>query len=190
MPLHLTLIEPVPLLRHALRHLLEAQPELEVTTLEAPPPVCTGDLQIVNATFADLLLPGTSLPTLLLDGHAAPCDLRRWINAGAAGIVTLTDSPGILLQAVKDIADGVRPWISTGAAARLLEEAAAGLTEREMAVLCLLAEGRSHGEICDQLFIAEGTLRNHLSAIYRKLGVEGGTQAVAWAWRHHLVKLS
>ncbi len=55
------------------------------------------------------------------------------------------------------------------------------LSERELEVLALIAEGLTNKEIGDRLFITTGTVKVHASHIYRKLGVSGRIQAVAWA---------
>jgi LuxR family maltose regulon positive regulatory protein len=55
------------------------------------------------------------------------------------------------------------------------------LSERELEVLELIAEGLTNKEVGDRLFITTGTVKVHASHIYRKLGVSGRIQAVAWA---------
>jgi len=62
------------------------------------------------------------------------------------------------------------------------------LTEREMEVLKLIAEGKTNQEIADQLFIALKTVKTHVSNILSKLQVQDRTQAVIYAFRHSLVK--
>jgi pimeloyl-ACP methyl ester carboxylesterase/DNA-binding CsgD family transcriptional regulator len=60
----------------------------------------------------------------------------------------------------------------------------AALTERERLALRLLCEGRSNAQIAWQLGIAEKTVRNHVSNLYRKLGVRSRAQAIVLAYRH------
>lgn len=62
------------------------------------------------------------------------------------------------------------------------------LTEREMEVLKLIAEGKTNQEIADELFIALKTVKTHVSNILSKLQVQDRTQAVIYAFRHALVK--
>lgn len=62
------------------------------------------------------------------------------------------------------------------------------LTNREMEVLLLMAQGKTNQEIADELFIAVKTVKVHVSNILSKLGVQDRTQAVIYAFRHSLVK--
>ena len=60
---------------------------------------------------------------------------------------------------------------------------AAGLTERERDIAALIAEGLDNREIARALYLSEGTVRNHISAILQKAGLKSRTQiAIAW-WR-------
>jgi NarL family two-component system response regulator LiaR len=62
------------------------------------------------------------------------------------------------------------------------------LTEREMEVLQLIAQGKSNQEVADELFIGVKTVKYHLTNLFSKLGVEDRTQAAIYAHRHGLVK--
>jgi two-component system, NarL family, response regulator LiaR len=53
-----------------------------------------------------------------------------------------------------------------------------GISQRELEVLCLIAEGRSNQEIADQLFLSLNTIKTHTSNLFSKLGVKRRTQAV------------
>ena len=58
---------------------------------------------------------------------------------------------------------------------------AAGLTNREVEVLRLIATGATNREVADSLVISEGTVKNHLSNIFSRLGLRDRTQAVMYA---------
>jgi len=62
------------------------------------------------------------------------------------------------------------------------------LTEREMEVLRLIAQGKSNQEVADELFIGIKTVKFHVTNILAKLGVEDRTQAAIYAFKHGLVK--
>jgi DNA-binding CsgD family transcriptional regulator len=66
------------------------------------------------------------------------------------------------------------------------EQRAAGLTEREIEVLGLVAAGRTNREIANQLYISEKTVARHLTNIFNKIGSQSRTQAAAWAFRNGL----
>lgn len=64
--------------------------------------------------------------------------------------------------------------------------APAGLTAREVEVLCLVAEGRTNREVAAELVLSEKTIARHLSNIFAKLGVSTRTEASAFAFEHRL----
>ena len=57
------------------------------------------------------------------------------------------------------------------------------LTRRERQILVLLMDGRTTRQISKELFLSEGTVKTHLTAIYRKLGVTNRTEAAVAAWK-------
>ena len=64
-----------------------------------------------------------------------------------------------------------------------------GLTQREVEVLRLLAQGRSNSQISEELVVAEGTTRRHVANIYEKIGVANPTEATRYALREGLLSL-
>jgi DNA-binding NarL/FixJ family response regulator len=65
----------------------------------------------------------------------------------------------------------------------------AGLTDRELEILRAVGEGKSNREIGKQLWLAEQTVKFHLTNIYRKLNVTSRTEAVHWAYQHNLLSV-
>ena len=61
------------------------------------------------------------------------------------------------------------------------------LTRRELDILALMAEGLSNNIIASRLHLSEGTVKNHISSIYGKLGISDRTQAVLFALKHRLI---
>jgi len=70
---------------------------------------------------------------------------------------------------------------------RLREAVPAGLSQREIAVLRLLAAGKSNREIAEALSLSEKTISNHLTTIFSKADVQNRAAATAFAFRHGLV---
>jgi NarL family two-component system response regulator LiaR len=62
-----------------------------------------------------------------------------------------------------------------------------GLSNREVEVLCLIADGLSNAEIAQRLFISEKTVKSHVSNVLGKLHLADRTQAAVYAWKHGLV---
>ncbi len=72
------------------------------------------------------------------------------------------------------------------AARQEVAAAFANLTEQELRVLELVAEGRTNREIAQVLFLGEGTVRNYVSSILSKLGLTNRAEAAAYAVQHNL----
>jgi NarL family two-component system response regulator LiaR len=149
--------------------------------------------------------PGTRI--LVLTSFAADDKLFPAIKAGAMGYL-LKDSPSEdLVRAIHEVHRGessLHPKIArkllhelSGARHtdppstpdRLDEGLVESLTEREVEVLRLVARGSSNREIADQLVVAEGTVRAHVSNILGKLHLTSRTQATLYALRKGLVSL-
>ncbi len=128
-------------------------------------------------------------------------DADEWvvdaIRAGASGYL-LKDSPREeIVRAIQDVAEGktiVSPRI-TDTLYRMVKDGtptdstiAESLNEREREILNLLANGLTNADIAERIHLAEGTVRNYVSAIFAKLDVSDRTQAAAIAWRHGLVR--
>jgi len=131
-------------------------------------------------------------------------DADEWvfdaIRAGARGYL-LKDTPRErLIAAIKEAAGGKTP-IDPNVAGKLFShvlqqttipdtEIASQLNQREREVLGLLGKGLSNAEIAARIYLSEGTVRNYVSSIFEKLGVEDRTQAAVLAIRYGLADLS
>jgi DNA-binding NarL/FixJ family response regulator len=127
-------------------------------------------------------------PTLILttfEDDAAALDVVR---AGARGFLLKDVTLERLVAAVRTLAAGgtmIQPALTERAQSALSakacgapDAASADLTEREREVLRLVASGFSNREIAKALFVAEGTVKNHVSNILTKMGVRDRTRAV------------
>lgn len=118
---------------------------------------------------------------LVLASFAEPAEVQAAIHAGALGYLLKAAPPEELLSAIRSVAKGTlslprelaKVFSQPVPAAPNLET----LTEREQAVLRLLAQGRSNQEIATSLLISNTTVRAHVSSILAKLNVANRTQA-------------
>jgi len=127
--------------------------------------------------------------TAVLSGHDSDEMIEAALRVGANAFISKTidpaDLPAALRRAVEEpVAEAI------GRAKKRLDSAVTekGLTERELAVLQSLARGQSNKEIARALWLAEQTVKFHLTNIYRKLDVRSRTEAVHWAYRHGLLE--
>ena len=122
------------------------------------------------------------------------------VRSGADGYLLKGTPRDKLVAAVKGTAAG-EAYIDPGVGGKLLAQVAqnpAGrdstladdLSERELDVLKLLAQGLTNAEIAEKLSLTRGTVRNYVSAILSKLDVDDRTQAAILAIRHGLVEVS
>ncbi|MBX3002207.1 MAG: response regulator transcription factor [Caldilineaceae bacterium] len=117
------------------------------------------------------------------------------IKAGAQGYLLKDSSPQELLQAIYDVHNG-ESSLDPAIARKLLRElnrpvapaiSEEALTEREIEVIKLLAQGLANGEIARQLVITERTVRSHVGSILSKLHLANRTQAALYALRQGLI---
>ena len=115
------------------------------------------------------------------------------ISAGAAGYVLKQVGNDDLIQAVATVARGealLDPSVTNRVLAKLREttrsEAFTDLTEQELNVLALVANGKTNKEIAQALHLSEGTIRNYVSNVLGKLNLHNRAEATAYAVRHNL----
>jgi len=134
---------------------------------------------------------------LVLTSFAADENIFPAIKAGALGYLLKDSGPEELVQAIHQVHRGESSLHPT-VARKLLDEIsrpaekrseAGPLTEREVEVLQLVAQGRSNQEIADLLVISEATVRTHVSNILGKLHLASRTQAALYALREGLASL-
>ena len=118
------------------------------------------------------------------------------IKAGALGYLLKNVTPERLLSAIRDVHQG-KPSMSSDIAKKLMHELRRAsdlppteepLTEREMDVLRLVAQGLSNQEIAEALVISQGTVRTHVSNILSKLHLANRTQAALYALREGIAR--
>ncbi len=148
-----------------------------------------------------LLREVTSAVVLILTGVRDPETHERAVLSGARGVVQKEESPAIILKAIRKVYEG-EIWLDRAATGRIFSkllnhsnnpispEAAriASLTLREREIIdVIIKQGRStNKQIAGHLNMSEHTLRNHLSSIYSKLGVENRLELAMYAVKHRI----
>jgi len=128
----------------------------------------------------------------LLSAYLEPARVRDLLQAGVHGYILKDDDYVSRIDAiVRDLADG-RLYLSPQAYEALAhatraEDGEQALTEREIEILRLARRGLPNPQIAQALHISPGTVRNHLSAVYRKLGVHSRHEALQVAEERHLI---
>ncbi len=199
------LVDDHEVVRRGLIDLLGADTELDVvgeagSVAEAMSriPAANPDVAVLDVRLPDgngielcrdLLSRMPDLRCLILTSYTSDEAMLDAILAGASGYV-VKDIKGMeLARAVKDVGAG-RSLLDNRAAAALMSKLRAatekqdplsGLTEQERALLGLLSEGLTNKQIADRMFLAEKTVKNYVSRLLAKLGMERRTQAAVFA---------
>jgi two-component system response regulator DesR len=207
--IRVVVVDDHPHVAIALRALLEKTPDIrlvaesrrggEVAALvhRTRPDVLLLDLFIEPAfdALATVHRLRTDFPELkicLLSAYLEPARVRDLLQAGVYGYILKDDDYVSRIDAIiRDLADG-RVYLSPQAYEALVEatraeEVEQSLTEREIEVLRLAKRGLPNPQIAQSLHISPGTVRNHLSAVYRKLGVHSRYEALQVAQERHLI---
>jgi DNA-binding NarL/FixJ family response regulator len=128
------------------------------------------------------------IPVIMLSTYENAPYVKRALSDGASGYLLKDATPEDLSQAINVAMSGSGNVLSPRVIQNLFDDAESGslnggrrsefsLTQRENDILGLLAEGRSNREIAQALYLSEKTVKAHLAAIFRKLGVTNRTQA-------------
>jgi NarL family two-component system response regulator LiaR len=135
------------------------------------------------------------LEILILTSFSEEERIIQAIKAGASGYLIKDASPDELVSAIKDTYRGestLDPKVA-GTVLRSMQKEkdkpGEELTDREIEVLELIAEGLPNDDIANELYISERTVRSHVSNILGKLNLENRTQAALYAVRHGIAEL-
>jgi DNA-binding NarL/FixJ family response regulator len=208
MAIRILLVDDQALFREGMRTLLSVRPELDVVgeasngreAVEAAgrlkPDVVLMDLRmpVLDGVGATRILrqENPECQVIVLTTFDDDEHIFEGLRAGAAGYLLKDVSSDQLVEAIQAAAKGnsfLEPSVAAKVIAefaRLTEQSSASkehilvepLSDRETEILMVVATGASNREIADRLFIAEGTVKNHLTHILGKLGVRDRTQAV------------
>lgn len=188
-------------LRGALRQLLPGAAVHEAGTFAAlKTAVREQDFELV---LLDLDMPGAqgfssllwlrgefpALPIVIVSGQAAPVVMRRALDFGASGFIPKSTEPALMGEAIQKVLAGevwAPPEASQAAVSSEEQDRArriASLTPQQFRVLMMVAEGLLNKQIAHRIGVTEATVKVHVAAIMRKLGLFRRTQIAVLAQR-------
>jgi DNA-binding NarL/FixJ family response regulator len=201
------LLDDHEIVRRGVRDMLEAEPDItvigEAGTAEsalARIPALRPDVAVLDVRLPDgdgvsvcreIRSRMPQVACLMLTSFGDDEALFDAIMAGAAGYVLKQIRGTDLIGAVRTVARGesmLDPEAASKVMARMRDQASkadplAGLTPQERKILELIGEGLTNRQIGERMFLAEKTVKNYVSALFAKLGMERRTQAAAYASR-------
>jgi DNA-binding NarL/FixJ family response regulator len=175
--------------REALEQVANLKPEVVVMDIRLP-----GTSGIEACEEIVTKFPGTKV--IMLTSYAEDEMLFSAIRAGASGYVLKQIASDDLIKALEAVSRG-EALLDPAVTQRVFQEvrravkeeeasAFAHLSQQEKHVLLLVSEGKTNREIAKALFLGEGTVRNYVSSILSKLGVNNRAEAAAYAVEHNL----
>ncbi|GAB4283012.1 MAG: response regulator transcription factor [Candidatus Promineifilaceae bacterium] len=212
-PIRILLADDHNVLRQGMAQAIEAQPDMTVIgqadngldavnlALEKQPDIILMDINMPQAdgvtATQQISAKAPNIGIIILTMYRRDDFVFEAIKAGASGYLLKEVELDELLNAIRTVAKG-EAVIDSIIASRVLAELRRPkqkpqtetdkLTERDLEILQLVARGLSNQEIADKLFLAEKTVRNRLSSIFKQLHLENRTQAALYAWRKGLVE--
>lgn len=206
MPITVLLVDDHEVVRRGLRDLLDDEPDIQVIAeaggvgealalaMHTEPDVAVVDVRLGDGDGVTLCreLRAAERPPACLVLTAFDDDeaMVGAIMAGASGYLLKQVRGQDVVHAVREVAAG-RSLLDPVTTARMLDrmrnpgdrDGMATLTDREREVLELIGLGMSNREIAERLFLAEKTVKNHVTSLLAKLGMQRRTQAAAWVAR-------
>lgn len=158
-----------------------AEPDLVLLDLNLPGASGFSALVHVRAQYP-------SLPIIVVSAHEQASIIQRAIAHGAMGYIPKSAHPSHISEAIKQVLEG-DIWLPSNLPNNLsfdvraadetaLAERIQALTPQQFRVLMMVAEGLLNKQIAYELDVSEATIKAHVTAIFRKLGVQNRTQAV------------
>jgi two-component system, NarL family, response regulator DevR len=210
MPLRVMLVDDHEIVRDGIKAMLQTTDDVVVTAEAGSvreaideadrtrPDVVVMDVRLTDGSgieaTRDIRAKHPNTKVLMLTSFADDEALFSSIMAGASGYVLKQLKSGELLRAIRAVGAGeslLDPAVTNAVLERLrrgkhlmMDEKLARLSPQEERILTLVAEGRTNGEIGEELHLAEKTVKNYVSSILSKLEVSRRAQAAAYLARH------
>ena len=206
-PIRVLIADDHPVVRDGLRGMLAGEPDLEVVgeAGDGIEVLANVDTLRPDVILMDLRMPGmggvdairalaerrSPARVLVLTTYDSDRDVVPALGAGATGYL-LKDAPRAeLVRAIRAAARGevvLAPSVATRLVTQLRSPAQETLSERELEVLTLIAQGETNRGAAARLFVSEATIKTHLLHIYAKLDVGDRAAAVAVAYERGLLR--
>lgn len=210
------LVDDHSMIREGIKQLLELDGDIKIIGEAGNGEVC---LDLIESLKPDVILLDINMPkmnglevlkrlrdmkskqkVLILTIHNEVEYLMRAIDIGVSGYVLKDSESAVLKEAIYAVYNGgnfidatMTPLLKEQNYLKKLQKEAQNkeksLSSREVEVLCALAEGLYNKEIASKLQISEKTVKNHISNIFKKIGVSDRTQAAVYAIRHKFVEI-
>jgi DNA-binding NarL/FixJ family response regulator len=208
-PLRVMLVDDHAVVRAGYRRLLEDEGDLQVVSEHGDAESAYAALgnqpqASADVVVLDLSMPGRSgldvlrrarfrwpgLRVLVFSMHDSPAMVAQALNAGAAGFVTKSSDPALLVSALRRVARGetgvLSPDIADAASAPSAEPPHQALTGREFDVLRGLVEGLTVEQIAERLHLSSKTVSNYQTQIRQRLGVSTPVELLRYAQQHRM----
>jgi len=206
-PIRILIADDHPVVRDGLRGMLAAEPDLDVVgeASDGAEVLALVDSLLPDVILMDLRMPGvggveairsltergSSGRVLVLTTYDSDREVVPALAAGATGYL-LKDAPRQeLLRAIRATARGeavLAPSVAIHLVSQLRTPSHESLSDRELEVLRLIAQGETNRGAATRLFISEATIKTHLLHIYEKLGVGDRAAAVAVGYERGLLR--
>jgi len=200
------IVDDHPVVRNGLSGMFAGEPGFEVVgdasdgseavrrARAISPDVILMDLRMPEmdgvSAIAALSAAGVPARVLVLTTYDTDSDVLAAIEAGATGYLLKDAPPNELFKAVRAAAGGetvLSPTVATRVVGQMRAPVQEPISQRELEVLELVAQGTSNRDAAARLFISEATVKTHLVHIYGKLGVNDRAAAVAEAFNRGLL---
>ena len=166
----------------AVRKAKELKPDVVIMDLMMPK---LGGAEATAAITAD----NPACKVLVLTSYGAAADIDLALKNGASGALLKTASDDQLISAIRKIAAGANVVASDIVNSLGAEQPVTNLTARQLEILESVTRGLTNEDIAKQFNITSSGVKQHLSAIFIKLGAASRSEAVAIALRRHLLKI-
>ena len=209
-PINIIIVDDHSMIREGLKQLLELDGDIKVIGEAGDGIEC---LSLIEKVHPDVLLLDINMPNmnglrvleeikrkkmnvrvLILTIHNEIEYLLKAVDMGVNGYVLKDSNSSVLKEAITAVYNeksyiqpSLTPLLKEKIFTTERNKKTANLTKRELQVIELLGEGLYNKEIAERLFISEKTVKNHVSSIFKKIGVTDRTQAVVYAIKNNII---